>query len=127
MIAEINLLPKKETRQPIRLVLLFGAALLLLAGSVLYWLIDRADHRQAMLEAELKKSASGARCTGGENEKYRRTEGARRAGEGGEMGGTLSAEISAVAAGIDKAASRTRIHDECDVLGSDKDDHGGAV
>ncbi|AMQ21328.1 fimbrial protein [Geobacillus thermoleovorans] len=55
MIAEINLLPKKETRQSIRLVLLFGAALLLLAGLVLYWLIERADHRQAVLESELKQ------------------------------------------------------------------------
>lgn len=55
MIAEINLLPKKETRQPVRLILLLGAALLLLAAFGLYWLIERADHRQAVLEAELKK------------------------------------------------------------------------
>ncbi|ASS98692.1 MULTISPECIES: hypothetical protein [Geobacillus] len=55
MIAEINLLPKKETRQPIRLILLLGAALLLLVAFGLYWMIERADHRQAVLEAELKK------------------------------------------------------------------------
>ncbi|MGZ0086569.1 PilN domain-containing protein [Caldibacillus thermoamylovorans] len=55
MIAEINLLPQRETKQPVRLVLLIGLLLVFAVAALFYWFIERADQRQAALEAELKR------------------------------------------------------------------------
>jgi len=56
MIADINLLPRKEPRHAAGAVLAVFAVLFLLAGAAaFYWLLERADSRQAALEAELKQ------------------------------------------------------------------------
>lgn len=56
MIADINLLPRKEPRRTGGAMAALLAVLLLLLGAGLgYWLLERADSRQAALEAELKQ------------------------------------------------------------------------
>jgi len=56
MIVDINLLPRKERRHTFGIVLTVSVVLLLLVGAAGgYWLLERANSRQAALEAELKQ------------------------------------------------------------------------
>lgn len=56
MIADINLLPRKEPRRTGgAMAALLAVLLLLLGAGGCYWLLERVDSRQAALEAELKQ------------------------------------------------------------------------